>query len=81
MRRAELVKVRDKRLVEKFYELHDVKRRRMDDVLTELSEKHFFLDKNYIYTRLFYCKENNEYYSQLLSNKKILVKELEKSNC
>ena len=37
MRNNDLKKKRDKRIVEKFYELYDVKRLRMDDVLQELS--------------------------------------------
>ena len=70
MRRTELIKIRDRRMVEKFYELHDVGRKRMDDVLKELSEQHFYLDQNYIYSRIFYCKSNNDYYSELLSAKR-----------
>lgn len=66
MRNTELRKIRDKRMVEKFHELYDLKRNRMDDVLKELSENHFFLDVNYIYSRIFYNKENSEYYSKLL---------------
>lgn len=69
MRNPDLKKKRDQRLVEVFHELYDIKRRRMDDVLREMSEKHFFLDANYIYNRIFYCKENQEYYQQLLSEK------------
>lgn len=69
MRNSELRKKRDKRLVEKFHELYDVKRLRMDDVLHELSENHFFLDTNYIYSRIFYTPENTEYYQELLNSK------------
>lgn len=74
MRRTELIKIRDRRMVEKFYELHDVNRKRIDDVLKELSEQHFYLDQNYIYSRIFYCKSNNDYYSDLLSAKRMPVK-------
>ncbi len=56
-------------MIEKFHELYDLKRNRMDDVLVELSKKHFFLDAQYIYSRIFYCKENTEYYNKLLSRK------------
>ncbi len=66
MRRKELIKKRDKAIVEKFHELYDVKRMRMDDVLKVLSEKYFYLDSNYIYARIFYCKDNNAYYDRLL---------------
>lgn len=69
MRNSELKKKRDKRMVEKFHELYDLKRNRMDDVLKELSEKHFFLDSQYIYSRIFYCKENMDYYNKLLSRR------------
>lgn len=55
-------------MVEKFHELYDIKRNRIDDVLIELSEDWFFLDKDYIYSRIFYCKENCAYYNQLLSS-------------
>ena len=65
MRGKELIKKRDKAIVDKFYELYDVKRRRLDDVLIELSEKHFYLDSNYIYTRIFYNDDNKEYYNSL----------------
>lgn len=57
-------------MVQRFYELYDVKRKRMDDVLTELSENVFFLDKNYIYSRIFYCEENNTYYNELITKNK-----------
>ena len=67
MRNPDLKRKRDRRLVKMFYELYDVKRKRMDDVLKELSEEHFFLDTDYIYSRIFYCEENKEYYNQLLS--------------
>ena len=69
MRRKELIQIRDREIVKKFHELHDVKRIRMDDVLKELSEKHFYIEPNYIYSRIFYNKENNEYYNQLNERK------------
>ena len=69
MRNSELKRTRDKRIVEKFHELYDIKRNRMDDVLKELSEIHFFLDPTYIYSRIFYCKENYEYYNELLNKR------------
>lgn len=65
LRRKELIQVRDKAIVNKFHELHDVKRIRMDDVPKELSEKYFYLDETYIYSGIFYHKENNEYYNSL----------------
>lgn len=67
MRNKELKNKRDRMLVKKFYELHDIKRIRIDDVLKELSESHFFLTTDYIYNRIFYCKENNNYYQELLA--------------
>lgn len=69
MRGKELIQMRDRAIVEKFHDLYDVRRRRIDDVLKELSEKHFYLDPNYIYARIFYNKENNEYYNQLNERK------------
>lgn len=69
MRNSELKKIRDRRIVEKFHELYDMKRNRMDDVLKDLSEKYFFLDPTYIYARIFYCAENCKYYNELLNKK------------
>ena len=43
---------------------------RMDDVLIFLSEKLFYLDTNYIYARIFYHKENNEFYNTLVEKDK-----------
>jgi hypothetical protein len=42
----------------------------MDDVLSDLSANYFFLDPDYIYSRIFYDRENNQYYNELLSKKK-----------
>lgn len=70
MRNPELKQSRDRAIVRKFYELYDVKRRRMDDVLCELSQQHFFLDPDYIYSRIFYDIDNNQYYNELLNSKK-----------
>lgn len=69
MRKRDLIAKRDRRMVQKFFELYDVKRKRMDDVLKELSEEHFYLDAQYIYSRIFYCEENNAYYNELLKNR------------
>jgi len=66
MRNLELIKKRDRRMVEMFHQLYDVKRKRMDDVLTELSEDHFYLDKQYIYNKIFYDKENLDYYNEMM---------------
>lgn len=67
MRKRDLIDKRDKCMVRKFHELYDVKRRRMDDVLHELSQDYFFLDEQYIYSRIFYCEKNNALYNELLS--------------
>lgn len=69
MRDKALKEKRDKRMVKKFHELYNAKRMRIDDVLEELSKEHFFLTTEYIYNRIFYNKENNEYYESLLSEK------------
>lgn len=69
MRKRDLIAKRDRRMVQKFFELYDVKRKRMDDVLKELSEEHFYLDAQYIYARIFYCDENNAYYNELLKDR------------
>mgnify|MGYP001038514518 CR=1 FL=1 len=70
MRDKELIHKRDRAIVDQFHELYDVKRKRMDDVLKELSENHFYLDKNYIYSRIFYNKDNYSYYDSLLNDSK-----------
>ncbi len=57
-------------MVEKFYELYDVKRNRIDDVLYILEHDYFFLDQDYIYALIFYNKSNYEYYNQLLNKSK-----------
>lgn len=70
MRKSDRINKRNRRLVHKFYELYDVKRNRIDDVLKELEEEHFFLEQDYIYSLIFYDKSNYEYYNQLLSKSK-----------
>lgn len=68
MTQKELIRKRDRKMVELFHQLYDVKRKRMDDVLDDLSENYFFLDPKYIYSRIFYNKDNSDYYYEL--NKK-----------
>lgn len=70
MRNTTLKDKRDRMMVKKFYELYDVKRMRMDDVLLELSVDWFFLTTDYIYGRIFYDKKNSTYYEELLVNNK-----------
>lgn len=67
MRSTTLKQRRDMAIVRKFHKLYDVERKRMDDVLKEMSEEHFFLDPKYLYTIIFYNKKNNDYYSELLN--------------
>jgi len=74
MTKQERIDKRNELIVRKFYELYDIKRMRMDDVLAELEEKYFFLDQNYIYSIIFYNKRYNDLYSDMLQNKKKLVK-------
>lgn len=68
-RRKDLTAKRDKAIVEKFHELYDIKRMRMDDVLDKLSNELFYLDANYIYARIFYDKQNSAYYDSLVASK------------
>jgi hypothetical protein len=70
MRSSEYIKLRDRKMVETFYQLYDVKRIRLDDVLQRMSVKMFFLDPDYIYKRIFYTSCNNEYYELLKAGKK-----------
>lgn len=70
MRNPEMTRNRDRKMVETFYRLYDVKRIRLEDVLKKMSYEMFFLDSNYIYKRIFYIQENFAYYEQLKSGKK-----------
>lgn len=69
MRNSELTKKRDRRMVEMFYQLYDVKRVRLDDVLDRLSTRVFFLSSDYIYKRIFYVPDNMRYYERLKNSK------------
>jgi hypothetical protein len=66
MTKQERIDKRNELIVRKFYELYDVKRMRIDDVLLELEEKHFFLDKDYIYSIIFYNPKWFDYYNCLI---------------
>lgn len=70
MRNPEMTKIRDRKMIETFYHLYDVKRIRLEDVLLRMSHELFFLDQNYIYKRIFYISENQLYYEQLKEGKK-----------
>ena len=65
MRNVELTTARDKKMVEMFHQLYNVQRIRLDDVLEQLSTQVFFLSSDYIYKRIFYHKENLQYYDSL----------------
>jgi hypothetical protein len=65
MRNSELTTARDKKMVEMFHQLYNVQRIRLDDVLEQLSTQVFFLSSDYIYKRIFYHKENLQYYDSL----------------
>ena len=65
MRNSELTTARDKKMVEMFHQLYNVQRIRLDDVLEQLSTHVFFLSSYYIYKRIFYHKENLQYYDSL----------------
>jgi len=69
MRSKDLQKKRDVAIVEKFFELYEVKRMRMDDALRIMSEDIFFLDVKYLYARIFYKKENQALLSSLQEKK------------
>ena len=70
MRNPEMTKQRDRKMVETFYHLYDVKRVRLEDVLSHMSGNIFFLDTNYIYKRIFYLPDNLAYYERLKDGKK-----------
>lgn len=60
---------RNKRIVERFNELYNLKRKRLDDVLKELSDE-FYLSEDRIYSLVFYNKESREYYHEISENQK-----------
>ena len=66
-RKQVLIEKRNKAIVEKYYELFDVRRKRSDDVLRELSENIFYLDQKYIYAIIYYNKKYNEFYNNLVN--------------
>lgn len=66
MRNSDLTIARDKRMVELFHQLYNVQRIRLDDVLHKLSSEVFFLSADYIYKRIFYHKDNLQYYDSLV---------------
>jgi hypothetical protein len=68
--RRDLKLIRNRKLIEKFYELHDLKRKRLDDVLVELETEHFFIDRKRIYAIIFYDKTNFKYYDELVAKTK-----------
>lgn len=70
MRNPEMTKQRDKKMVEMFYHMYDVKRVRLEDVLSHMSRKVFYLDTTYIYKRIFYISTNLAYYELLKNSKK-----------
>lgn len=80
MRKQRLISERDKRLVEKFHQLHDVQRLRMDDVLKLLGEQVFFLDPQYVYKLIFYNDTNKKYYYQLVGGEIEPIKPEKKKN-
>lgn len=68
MRDNELIRKRDKVMIEAFHQLYNIKRKLLDDVLTILS-KNFFLTEDYIYKRIFKIMENSQYYDTLVHEK------------
>ena len=65
MKNEALKEKRDRKMIQKFHNLYNVKRMRIDDVLEELSNNHFFLTTEYIYSRIFYNKKNSKYLEEL----------------
>ncbi len=66
-RNNNLIALRNKKLVERFYYLTEVKRRRIDDVLYILSVNEFFISEARILRLL---SENNELLNELIEKKK-----------
>ena len=80
MRKQKLISARDKILVEKFHQLYDVQRIRMDDELKMLGEQVFVLDPQYVYKLIFYNEKNKEYYLQLVGGEVEPAKPEKKKN-
>ncbi|EOA54335.1 hypothetical protein HMPREF1214_04161 [Bacteroides sp. HPS0048] len=55
---------KDKSLISEFYQLYNVKRLPLRDVLSKMSKK-YSLDGDYIYRRIFNIEENQDYYNSL----------------
>lgn len=70
VQKRNLLIARDRKMVEEFFQLYEVKRLRMDDVLKKLSEELFFLNANYIYKRIFSIEENRAYLDVLVRSAK-----------
>ena len=64
MRDSSLIKKRDRSLVDKFHELYNVRRVRIEDALQKTAEE-FYLSKDYVYKRIFYHNTNRQYYDSL----------------
>lgn len=62
MRNGQLDK--DKSLISEFYQLYNVKRLPLKDVLSKMSKK-YSMDGDYIYRRIFNIEENQDYYNSL----------------
>jgi len=58
--------MRDKRMVEVYHQLSDIKRMKSEDVLRVMEQEIFFIDAKHIYKTIFYNKDNQAYYDRLL---------------
>jgi hypothetical protein len=65
MHRSERIKKRNEDLIKDFDDLYNRRRKRLDDVLKELSEK-YFIAEDTVYSLVFYNKENKQQYQALL---------------
>jgi hypothetical protein len=65
MHRSELINKRNETLIKDFDDLYNRKRKRLDDVLKELSER-YFIAEDTVYSLVFYNKKNKQQYEALL---------------
>ena len=67
IKNSELLKLRDRKLVERFYYWSEIERRRFDDVYRILSHDEFFVSPQTI-TKV--IRKENDYLNELIETKK-----------
>lgn len=71
IKKQTLLKARNEKLIKRYYYLHDIERKRLDDVLAILSNDEFYLDTAYI---LRLIRENDHLLKQVKAAKPTAAK-------